>query len=145
MKSKWILGAFAIAACLLFIAILSINSNAVYYYTTAEAKTKLAQIQNKKIKIGGMVEVQSVQWDAKNLALSFVMSDLADAKIHVEHTGTPPDMFKEGSGVIVEGYISEEGNNFKATSLMVKHSEEYKAPDSKHSINKKLVEDSLFK
>ncbi len=145
MKNKWLIGAFLISAALLFIAVLSMKSNTVFFYTTREAKEKLAEIVGKKVKIGGMVEEGSLAWDAKSLSLSFSISDLAGAKMRVSHQGTPPDMFKEGSGVIVEGHISQDGNFFTATSLMVKHSEEYKAPDGSHSLNKKLVEQSIFK
>ena len=39
----------------------------------------------------------------------------------------PPQMFREGQGVVVEGRLNRTGV-FESTSLMVKHSNEYKAP-----------------
>ena len=60
--------------------------------------------------------------------------------------GTPPDMFKEGQGVVVEGRISTDGQSLAARNLMVKHSEEYKKPGAEHSsMDKELLEKSLFK
>ena len=40
-------------------------------------------------------------------------------------------MFREGIGVVVEGTMvkSNEGDVFKSERLMVKHSNEYKAPE----------------
>ena len=54
-------------------------------------------------------------------------------------------MFKEGQGVVVEGRIDETGKVMISKSLMVKHSEEYKKPDDHSSMNKALLEESLFK
>ena len=49
------------------------------------------------------------------------------ATIPVRHTGTAPDLFGEGRGAVVEGRWTADGY-FKATQILAKHSEEYKAP-----------------
>jgi len=49
------------------------------------------------------------------------------ATVAVRHKGTAPDLFGEGRGAVVEGSWTPEGY-FKATLIMAKHSEEYKAP-----------------
>ena len=48
-------------------------------------------------------------------------------EISVRYTGAQPSMFREGIGVVVEGSMKSDGS-FEATTLMVKHSNEYKAP-----------------
>ncbi|MEK7838003.1 MAG: cytochrome c maturation protein CcmE, partial [candidate division NC10 bacterium] len=45
----------------------------------------------------------------------------------VRHKGTPPDLFAEGRGAVVEGTWTADGH-FKAATILAKHSEEYKAP-----------------
>jgi cytochrome c-type biogenesis protein CcmE len=45
----------------------------------------------------------------------------------VRHHGTPPDLFGEGRGAVVEGKWTS-GGYFQATQILAKHSEEYKAP-----------------
>ena len=57
----------------------------------------------------------------------------------VRHHGAPPDLFGEGRGAVVEGQWMPEGY-FKATLIMAKHSEEYKAPhDAKEAQSKGLI------
>ncbi|MBI2370256.1 MAG: cytochrome c maturation protein CcmE [Deltaproteobacteria bacterium] len=61
------------------------------------------------------------------LALSFRVSDGA-ASVPVTYNGVPPDLFKEGTGVVLEGKYTPEGV-FRATLIMAKHSEEYRPPE----------------
>ena len=68
----------------------------------------------------------SLKWEPKSLDLSFMLTD-GKADILVRHKGTPPDLFAEGRGAVVEGTWNSEGY-FKASVIMAKHSEEYKAP-----------------
>ena len=49
------------------------------------------------------------------------------AKVTVTATETPPQMFREGIGVVVEGSF-QPNQVFKTNRLMVNHSNEYKAP-----------------
>ena len=48
--------------------------------------------------------------------------------IPVSSTGAPPQMFKAGIGVIVEGRLGDDGV-FSTGRVMVKHSNEYRAPE----------------
>jgi cytochrome c-type biogenesis protein CcmE len=58
----------------------------------------------------------------------------------VRHRGTPPDLFGEGRGAVVEGQWTAEGY-FKATHIMAKHSEEYQAPhDTTEARPQRLIE-----
>ena len=45
----------------------------------------------------------------------------------MKHKGAPPDLFAEGRGAVVEGSWTRDGY-FKASLILAKHSEEYKAP-----------------
>ena len=77
-------------------------------------------------ELGGVVARGSLTWEARTLDLSFALSD-GKATVPVRHKGTPPDLFGEGRGAVVEGSWSPEGY-FKASLILAKHSEEYKAP-----------------
>jgi cytochrome c-type biogenesis protein CcmE len=63
------------------------------------------------------------------------------------NAGIPPQMFLEASardtpiGAVVEGSLTREGL-FRATNLMVKHSEEYRAPQ--HTGDRKEYYRELF-
>ena len=42
--------------------------------------------------------------------------------------GVPPDLFREGSGVVAEGQGQRDGS-FVATNLLAKHDEKYQPPE----------------
>ena len=145
-SAKWMIGIGIIAIAVIAVATTQLSSNIVYFFTPEEAQAKASEITGQNIKVGGMVVPGSVAWKAEALDLAFTISDLKGHEIHIQHKGTPPDMFKEGQGVVVEGSIANDGKSMTSRKLMVKHSEEYKKPGS-HSgdVNKELLEKSLFK
>ena len=144
-SAKWLIGIGIITAAVVAIAMTQLSSNVVYFYTPDEAQAKSMDIGQQTIKVGGMVVPGSVDWRAEQLDLAFTISDLKGHEIRVKHKGTPPDMFKEGQGVVVEGTLASAGREMTSRKLMVKHSEEYKKPgDHAGSINKELLEKSLF-
>lgn len=142
---KWLLGGGVILVGVLAVSNLKFSDNVVYFYTPQEAFAKAADISDKTIKVGGMVKIGTVEWKPEELALNFIMTDMQGLDIAVAHKGTPPDMFKENAGVVVEGRIDDEGKKMVSQRLMVKHSEEYKTPDAMHSVDKELLEKSIFK
>lgn len=143
---RWLIGGGVVVAAISAISFLELGEQLVYFYTPSEAQAKALELDGKNIKVGGMVKPGTVDWKPETLALNFVMSDLNGHEIAVAHKGTPPDMFKQGQGVVVEGRITGDGKQMTSKALMVKHSEEYKKPANEHeSMNKALLEKSLFK
>ena len=53
----------------------------------------LTEIENKKIRIGGMVKDNSIVIDSENI--SFVITDFKN-EINVNYSGLVPNLFKEG-------------------------------------------------
>ncbi|MBI5511119.1 MAG: cytochrome c maturation protein CcmE [Deltaproteobacteria bacterium] len=122
--------ALAVAgAGLVYLATGNIEENLVYYWTPTDLLAKADTVKNATIRLGGMVQTGSKQWNAETLSLRFVMGETPEAggkTITVVSTGAPPQMFREGIGCIVEGKF--DGQIFHADRLMVKHSNEYKPP-----------------
>lgn len=145
LPMKWLIGGAVILVAGLAISSLKLGDNVVYFYTPDEAQAKAAELENKTIKLGGMVKAGSVDWKPETLDLNFVVWDMKGHEIKVAHKGVPPDMFKEQSGVVVEGRLNATGDTIVSQRLMVKHSEEYKKPDAQHSVDKALLEKSIFK
>ena len=144
---RWVIGGIIIAGAVVGISFLSLGDNLVYFYTPGEAYAKAADLDGQLVKVGGMVMPGTVKWQADTLSLDFVMTDLKGHEIKVHHNGTPPDMFKEGQGVVVEGQLADNSKTMVSRNLLVKHSEEYKkagGPDHT-SMDKELLERSLFK
>jgi cytochrome c-type biogenesis protein CcmE len=144
-NTKWIIGGAVIVVAIIVIASLNLGDNLVYFYTPGEAVAKAADLSGQTIKVGGMVQAGSMKWVPETLDLSFTLTDLKGHDISVSHKGTPPDMFKEGSGCVVEGRLEDAGKHIVSRNLLVKHSEEYKPQGDHSTMDKELLERSLFK
>jgi cytochrome c-type biogenesis protein CcmE len=105
----------------------NIGDNLVYFVTPGELLAKGADAYDKPIRLGGQVVAGTVQWNAEALDLRFTLQD-EDGTIQVQSRKAPPAMFREGQGVIVEGRLSRAGV-FESSSVMVKHSNEYRPPE----------------
>ena len=127
-KSKW--GALAAVGVLViafgWLIYGGLDSNVVYFLTPKELLAKGAEGYDKPMRLGGQIKPGSVVWDDQKLDLRFAVTD-GTGEIAVHSKGAPPQMFKDGQGVVVEGRYGHDGV-FKSTSVMVKHSNEYKAP-----------------
>jgi len=100
----------------------SINSSLVYFVLPSEYSAHRSEYVGKRIRLGGIVKSNSIKFNDKNLELSFVVTDSIDS-YPVIHYGAPPQLFKEDTGVVVEGKF--DGDVFKSDEVLVKHSEVY--------------------
>jgi cytochrome c-type biogenesis protein CcmE len=123
---------FIIGGVLVFVAAFAyllfggIGNNLVYFLTPSELLAKGTKVYDTPLRLGGQVVPGSVQWNAANVDLRFMMQD-GKAQVPVHSHGAPPQMFRDGIGVVVEGKYESNGT-FEATNLLVKHSNEYKPP-----------------
>mgnify|MGYP001307709856 FL=1 len=100
----------------------ALNSNLDYFFTPSELLAEEVP-SNRRVKVGGMVQEGSVR--REDSIISFTITDYSKT-IDVSYTGIVPDLFKEGSGVVVLGYL----NNGKvdAEKVLAKHDENYMPP-----------------
>jgi cytochrome c-type biogenesis protein CcmE len=127
MKKTWILGGAAvIVAVFAWLLFGGLEKNVVFFLTPQELLAKGTSGVGVPVRLGGQVKPGSMTWDAGTLDLRFTVTDGAK-EIPVESTGAPPQMFRDGMGVVVEGRVAQTGV-FHATNLMVKHSNEYRPP-----------------
>jgi len=106
-----------------------IDKNVVFFLTPQELLAKGTSAYDVPVRLGGLVAPGSVKWDADKLDLRFVVMDSGGQSVRVHSTGAPPQMFRDGMGVVVEGRYHRSGV-FESTSLMVKHSNEYRKPEA---------------
>ncbi len=127
-QKLWMLtGLAAIAGAIAVLAAGGLNENMVFFLTPAELEVRGVEVVDQPVRLGGRVKPGSVDWNPKTSELRFVISE-GDVEISVESTGAPPSMFQQGMGVVVEGAYGED-HVFRATNLMVKHSNEYAPPE----------------
>ncbi len=136
MKPKFLVGGSVIALALGYLIWAGVTQSAVYFVTPSELSA--APVSGKAYRLGGLVERGTLTWDPATLDLSFSITD-GKTRVPVRHKGTAPDLFAEGRGAVVEGQWTADGY-FKATQILAKHSEEYKAPhDTKEAQSKGLI------
>lgn len=144
MKRAWIFGGLAvIVAVFAWLLFGGLQKNVVFFLTPNELLAKGPAGVGMPVRLGGLVKPGSVKWDPKLLDLRFTITDGGN-DVAVRSTGAPPQMFREGMGVVVEGKVAQ-GGLFQATNLMVKHSNEYRAPkpgESAHEKYKTLITQS---
>lgn len=109
-----------------YLAYGGVEDNLVYFLTPSELVAKGGDVVGRPVRLGGQVVPGSVEWNAETLNLKFKVTD-GSKEVPVYSSGAPPQMFRAGIGVVVEGKLARNGT-FDSKSLMVKHSNEYKAP-----------------
>ena len=117
------------------IAASGINKNLVYYWSPSELHKAGDKAYGASIRLGGLVAPGTVHMQPNGSALDFDVTDKKEI-VHVKATGIPPQMFREGIGVVVEGTMTRDGS-FHSDRLMVSHNNEYKAPKSGQPVNAK--------
>lgn len=104
----------------LYMILDALNQNINLYVTPSEIKLNSVNA-NKVFKVGGLVKQGSV-WN-KNLTTFFTITD-DKSEFNVQYQGVLPGLFREGKGVIIEGYFLEK--KFIATNVLAKHDENYR-------------------
>ena len=106
-----------------FLIIKALDTNLDFFFTPSELYSQNIP-DNKRIKVGGMVLEGSVKRDKTN-----IIFDITDYKnsITVNFNGIVPDLFQEGSGVVVLGYLNKDV--ILAEEVLAKHDENYMPPN----------------
>ena len=106
-----------------FLIIKALDSNLDFFFTPSELYAQNIP-DNKRIKVGGMVLEGSVKRDKTNII--FEITDYKNS-ITVNFNGIVPDLFQEGSGVVVLGYLNKDV--ILAEEVIAKHDENYMPPN----------------
>jgi cytochrome c-type biogenesis protein CcmE len=93
--------------------------------------------EGKSARVGGLVEVGSEKHSADG-ALLFRITDNKHA-VPVVFDGIPPDLFREGQGVVAEGRFDAEGRLI-AKRVLAKHDENYMPPEVYEALKKNAGE-----
>ena len=112
-----------------YLILKSLEENVVYFISPSEIK-KLTEINSDKIRIGGMVKNKSII--IKSNKINFIITDFKN-EINVSYSGSVPNLFAEGKGVVAEGYLKDK-NYFNAVKILAKHDENYMPPEIKEAL-----------
>jgi cytochrome c-type biogenesis protein CcmE len=119
----WLIGAAGVlAAGAVALAATALQDTVAFFYGPTDLVEKHVIVEGKSARVGGLVEERSVTHDAGGL----MMFRITDTKhtVPVVFDGIPPDLFREGQGVIAEGKFDAEGR-LVAKRVLAKHDENY--------------------
>jgi len=116
----------------IFLVLKSLEENVIYFQSPTEIRN-LSEIDNKKIRIGGMVKDHSILINPDKI--TFVITDFKN-EINVSYSGAVPNLFEEGKGVVAEGFLKDR-NFLIADKILAKHDENYMPPEVKEALEGK--------
>jgi cytochrome c-type biogenesis protein CcmE len=133
-QTKFIIGGAVIVLAIAILIITSMSGSETYYLTVAELQAKGAAAQGQKVRVAGVVDGGSIQWDDRNLNLSFEIAD-ESGRLAVAYHGLRPDMLQDEAEAVVEGALNAQGT-FVATNLMLKCPSKYEEAATKQATTK---------
>ena len=116
----------------IYLILKSLEENVVYFLSPTEIRN-LVEIENKKIRVGGMVKNNSIIIDSENV--NFIITDFKN-EINVNYSGPVPNLFEEGKGVVAEGFLKDQ-SFLIAEKILAKHDENYMPPEVAESLKDK--------
>jgi len=120
-------------AIIILLILKSLENNVVYFFSPTEINEKTDISFNKKIRIGGLVKMNSVKKNEQ--IINFIITDLKN-EIIVSYNGLVPNLFSEGKGVVAEGKLKDK-KYFIANKILAKHDENYMPPEVSEALEKK--------
>lgn len=116
----------------------ALSQNMDLFYTPTEIVNGKAdgtkpQI-GQRLRIGGMVVVDSVNRDLDSLKISFRVADVGP-EVTIEFEGILPDLFREGQGIVAQGELIN-ATTIRAQEVLAKHDENYIPPEVAEAMSK---------
>jgi cytochrome c-type biogenesis protein CcmE len=109
----------------------ALRQNISLFYTPTQISAGEVPIK-RSIRVGGMVEKNSISRSAQGLQVQFKVTDYTNT-VTVIYTGILPDLFREEQGIVAEGELSD-NQTFQATRVLAKHDANYMPPEVKAAL-----------
>ena len=103
----------------------ALQDNVLYFYSPSDIEVKRVR-PDVAFRIGGLVEKGSVS-RGPGAEVRFVVTD-GRKRVPVQYSGSLPDLFREGQGVVAIGELNR-GGVFRASEVLAKHDERYMPPE----------------
>ena len=105
-----------------FLLFQGLGDATLYFRTADEAVAQRESLGERRFRIEGTVVPGSVQSSDNDVAFRIAGNT---TEVTVVHQGDPPELFKPGIPVVLEGRFA--GEHFASDRIMVKHTEDYVA------------------
>ena len=123
----WVLAGVALVGLAVTLVLRALDANVMFFYSPSQIHAGEAP-QGAGFRIGGLVEVGSLQRSADGLQVQFMVTDEVQ-RVPVRYQGLLPDLFREGKGVGASGKLQANGV-FEASEVLAKHDENYMPPEA---------------
>ena len=124
LRAFFIILIFLSVALTIFLVFKALEENVVYFKSPTDVKN-LPELENKKIRVGGMVKKNSII--TNDSEINFTITDYKN-ELMVSFKGSVPNLFEEGKGVVAEGLLKDR-SYFTAIKILAKHDENYMPPE----------------
>ena len=114
----------------IFFIFKSLEDNLVYFFSPTDINNKMDISYKEKIRVGGLVKENSI--NKEETSINFIITDLKN-EIIVLYSGSIPNLFSEGKGVVAEGKLKDK-KLFIADKIIAKHDENYMPPEVKEAL-----------
>ena len=121
-RRRLVVAGLVVLAALGFLVVRGLGNATLYFRTADEAAAQRHQLGDRRFRIEGAVVAGTVK-QAGDLVVFDIENK--DVRVPVQHQGSPPELFKPGIPVVLEGRF--QGEHFASDRIMVKHSEDYVA------------------
>jgi cytochrome c-type biogenesis protein CcmE len=124
-KKRRPVGAYAVLALIVagigFVVFQGLGNATLYFRNVDEAVAHRDELGTRRFRLQGLVV------DDVNERDGVVTFDVAfnGAELPVRHVGDPPDLFRPGQPVVLEGHFAEGSDVFESDRILVKHDEDY--------------------
>ena len=142
-RMKFIVGGVLILAAVIYLIFSATKANAEYFMTVDELKAKSTSMAGEDVRVFGAVVGDTIQYDAKTLALAFDVAQVPGdqkevdaegglaavlhaavidpnrARLQIIYNGPQPDLLKNEAQAIMTGHLDSNGV-FHADELLLK-------------------------
>jgi cytochrome c-type biogenesis protein CcmE len=108
------------------LALQAFQENLLFFYSPTQVMAGEVP-EGRTFRLGGMVTDGSVRREPGELEVQFNVTDNQN-NLTVYYDGVLPDLFREGQGVIANGFLQPDGS-FRAEEVLAKHDENYMPPE----------------
>ena len=130
-RLMWVLAGIALAGLAVTLVLRALDANVMFFYSPSQVQAGEAP-QGVAFRVGGLVELGSIQRMPDGLEVQFVVTDEVQS-LPVRYKGLLPDLFKEGKGVVASGKLQSTGV-FEASEVLAKHDENYMPPEAAQAL-----------
>jgi cytochrome c-type biogenesis protein CcmE len=126
-RRRWMpLAVLGVVLVVLGVLVFKGLSDATLYFRNAdEAVAQRESLGTKRFRLQGTVAGRPTEADG---VVSFAVA-FNGASVDVRHVGSPPELFRPGIPVVLEGHWDQSGAVFDSDRIMIKHDATYESED----------------